>query len=382
VTGRLLITGGAGFIGSRIALRLAAEGWDVRVLDALLPQVHGPAPEDLPVVRELQRATEFIIGDAADPATCARAVAQRTHVLHLAAETGTGQSIYSAARYARANVLATATLTDALVEHRGGLETVVVASSRAVYGEGRCHCPLHGAVDPLPRRHTDLMAGRFEPRCPICDSEAEPTATPETAQPSPISVYAVTKLAQEHLVLAACRTLRLRGAALRYQNVYGAGQSMRNPYVGILPLFAGAITTGEQLHIFENGLQTRDFVHVSDVVAATCHALVAAPSEPVAINVGSGKAVGVLTLLHHLEKSLGCEARKQVTGEFRQGDIRHNRACLKRANTLLGFEPRVSLREGLEEFVRWAATERDALPGFAHRYAIALNEMRVRGLIR
>jgi dTDP-L-rhamnose 4-epimerase len=205
--------------------------------------------------------------------------------------------------------------------------------------------------------------------------------TPETALPSPVSVYAVTKLAQEHLVLGACRALGLRGAALRYQNVYGAGQSLRNPYVGILPLFAGAITTDQPLQIFEDGRQTRDLVHVADVVAATCRALAEPPAEPVAVNVGGGNALDLLGLLRHVEQALGRPARAVITGRFREGDIRHNRACLERAGALLGFAPRVSLREGIAEFVDWANAERGAMEGFAARYTMAVDEMRQRGLI-
>lgn len=378
---RLLITGGAGFIGARVALRLASEGWHVRVLDALLPQVHGPAPHELPVIRDLRRVAELIVGDVRDRRVCACALAHCTHVLHLAAETGTGQSVYSTARYADANVLGTATLCDAFAACGTMLETVVVASSRAIYGEGRSRCVEHGPVDPPPRRHVDLMARLFEPRCPICRAWVGSVATPETAQPSPVSVYSVTKLAQEHLVLGACRALGLRGAALRYQNVYGAGQSLRNPYVGILPLFAGAIMTGEPLQIFEDGHQTRDFVHVADVVAATCRALTEPPAEPVAINVGAGSGVDLLSLLGHVERALGRQAHAVITGQFREGDIRHNRACLERAGALLGFAPRVSLQDGVAEFVAWANAERGALVGFAERYAASMAEMRQRGLI-
>jgi dTDP-L-rhamnose 4-epimerase len=381
VGGHVLVTGGAGFIGSRVALRLANEGWDVRILDALLPQVHGPALHELPLISELRQVTEFVIGDIGDPDTCARALAGRTHVLHLAAETGTGQSVYSAARYVEANVLATARLSDAFLQCRDMLETVVVASSRAIYGEGRGQCAEHGPVDPPPRQHDDLRARRFEPRCPLCGVAVKPLATPESAQLSPISVYAVTKLAQEHLMLNACRALGLKGAALRYQNVYGAGQSMRNPYVGILPLFAGAIATGEPLQIFEDGDQTRDFVHLSDVVEATCRALAQPPAEPVAINIGSGTALGLLDLLGRLEALLGRPSRRQVTGEAREGDIRHNRACLQRAEALLGFVPQMSLEDGLAEFIRWAESESGALTGFAERYAVALGEMRQHGLV-
>jgi dTDP-L-rhamnose 4-epimerase len=381
VNRRLLITGGAGFIGARVALRLAGEGWDVRVLDAMLSQVHGPAPYDLPIIRELRQTVELVVGDVRDQPTCTRALAGRSHVLHLAAETGTGQSVYSAARYAEANVLGTATLIDAFATCRDTLEAVVVASSRAIYGEGRCHCTEHGPVDPPPRRHADLMERRFEPRCPICGAMVESVPTPEAALPSPVSVYAVTKLAQEHLVLGACRALGLRGAALRYQNVYGAGQSLRNPYAGILPLFAGAITTGHPLQIFEDGHQTRDFVHVADAVAATCRVLAEPPAEPMAINVGTGGAVDLLSLLRHVERALGRSARAVITGQFREGDIRHNRACLKRACALFGFAPRVSLREGVAEFVNWANAERVAMAGFARRYATSMAEMRQRGLI-
>ncbi|HEY4169841.1 MAG TPA: NAD-dependent epimerase/dehydratase family protein [Reyranella sp.] len=379
--GRVLITGGAGFIGSRAALRLAREGWEVRVLDALLEQVHGPAPEASAPFRALRKSVEVIVGDVRDARTCGRALAGCSHVLHLAAETGTGQSVYSTARYADANVLGTATLCDALARCRASVETVVVASSRAVYGEGRALCAGHGAVDPPPRRHADLLGRRFEPRCPICGAAVEPLPTPETAQAAPVSVYGVTKLAQEQLVLGACRTFGLRGAALRYQNVYGAGQSLRNPYVGILPLFTGAIATGEPLQLFEDGRQTRDFVHVDDVVSATCRALAEPPAEPMAINVGSGSAVDLFDLLGEVERALGRPARATVTGEFREGDIRHNRACLGRATLMLAFAPRMSLPDGVAEFVDWADRERGALAGFAERYGRATQEMRQRGLI-
>jgi dTDP-L-rhamnose 4-epimerase len=329
----------------------------------------------------LRQSVDLIVGDVRDPRTCWRALAGRSHVLHLAAETGTGQSVYSTARYADANVLGTAVLCDALARHRSTLETVVVASSRALYGEGRALCTEHGAVDPPHRRHADLRMHRFAPRCPVCAAPVEPLPTPETAPAAPASVYATTKLAQEQLVLGACRALGLRGAALRYQNVYGAGQSLRNPYVGILPLFAGAIATGEMVQLFEDGHQTRDFVHVDDVVSATWRALAAPPIEPLTVNVGSGNAIDLLGLLREVEHALGRPARATVTGEFREGDIRHNQACLKRAAAVLAFEPRVTLRDGIAGFVDWADGESDALLGFAKRYGRATQEMRQRGLI-
>lgn len=381
MTGCILITGGAGFIGSRVALRLAGAGWKVRVLDVLLEQVHGPEPYESGTVRRLQRSVDFMEGDVRDSDTCRRSLDGCTHLLHLAAETGTGQSVYNTARYVDANVLATATLCDAIADCRPQLRTVVVASSRAIYGEGRGTCLVHGAVDPPARRHADLAAGRFEPRCPMCSAAVDPIATPETAPPSPVSVYGVTKLAQEQLVLGACRALGLQGAALRFQNVYGPGQSLRNPYVGILPLFAGAIASGEPLQLFEDGRQTRDFIHVDDVVGATCRALATPPDEPLAINVGSGTAVNLLTLLRHVEQTMGRQANSRVTGEAREGDIRHNRADLQRARTLLDFAPSVSLRHGIAQFVNWAQGEHDAIAGFAARYGQATQEMRERGLI-
>ena len=381
MNGRVLITGGAGFIGSRVALRLAHEGWEVRVLDVLLEQVHGPAPEESATVRALGEGIEVNVGGVRDARACWRALAGCSHVLHLAAETGTGQSTYSIARYADANVLGTATLCDAIARCRATVKTVVVASSRAIYGEGRALCTEHGAVDPPPRRHADLLGRHFEPRCPTCGAPVESLPTPETAQAAPVSVYGVTKLAQEQLVLGACRTLGLRGAALRYQNVYGAGQSLRNPYVGILPLFAGAIATGETLQLFEDGRQTRDFVHVDDVVTATCRALTKPPAEPMAINVGAGGAIDLFGLLGEVERALGRTARASVTGEFREGDIRHNRACLKRATLMLGFAPHIALHDGVAEFVDWASGQRGALAGFAERYGRATQEMRQRGLI-
>lgn len=377
---RILITGGAGFIGSRVALRLAAEGWDVRVVDNFSPQVHGPAPEQSHVVKELRQAVDLITGDVCDPGAWSQGLRDRSHVLHLAAETGTAQSGYSAARYCEVNIVGTGHLIDALVRERIELASLVVASSRAIYGEGRGHCPAHGSVDPPARQRGDLLAGRFEPRCPKCSQTITPRATPEEAAPAPSSVYAVTKLAQEQLVLGTCNSLGLKGAALRYQNVYGAGQSMRNPYAGILPLFAGALMSGEPLQIFEDGFQTRDFVHVVDVVAATCRAVAEPPNEPVALNIGSGTSMNLLDLLAEMELRLNRSTEVQITGEFREGDIRHHCASLERVGALLGFVPQVMFRQGLVEFLDWSCGE--PLIGFGDRYTASVAEIRRHRLLQ
>ena len=379
---RILITGGAGFIGSKVALRLAAEGWDVRVLDNFVPQVHGPEPERSRVFRELSRAVDLVRGDVRDPAAWSRALQGRSHVLHLAAETGTAQSGYSAGHYCAVNVVGTGNLIDTLFRERIALAALVVASSRAIYGEGRAICPEHGPVYPSQRKRMDLAAGCFEPRCPQCNIPASPAATPEDAPPAPSSVYAVTKLAQEQLVLGACRTLGLKGAALRYQNVYGPGQSMRNPYAGILPLFAGAIMTGDRLHIFEDGFQTRDFVNIADVVAATCRAVSSPPDEPTPINIGSGTSMSLHDVLGEIERALGRTADARLMGGYREGDIRHNVALLDRARDLLGFAPQVPFRRGLAEFIEWSREECDGAAGFSIRYATSVDEMRRNNIIQ
>ncbi len=372
---RALITGGAGFIGTHLSRRLLAEGLEVVVLDAFTPQVHGDNRDLAP---DLRGSVRLVRGDIRDEAALRRALAGVEAVVHLAAETGTGQSMYEVTRYSEVNLQGTAQLMDLLVNDPDRrVRHLVVASSRAVYGEGRYRCPLDGVVFPPARSRVALALGRFEPACPVCGLPLDRLPTTEDTPPAPTSFYGLTKLVQEKMGLLFGGTLGISTHALRYQNVFGPGQSLQNPYTGILAIFSGLARSGETLRIFEDGLESRDFVHVRDVVEATWRALNTEAPEPVALNVGSGVATTVAEVAEGIVRHLGSRSRIQVTGEFRIGDIRHNTADLTRVREQLGFTPTTAFQEDLEAFLDWAAEERPATGG----YARSLEELRSRRLM-
>lgn len=353
MTRRVLITGGAGFIGSRLAESLARRGDPVVVLDALVPQVHG----DVGGRPDLPDAVEFIRGDVCDAACVREALAGATDVVHLAALTGTGQSMYEVEAYVRTNVLGTAVLLDAVAACRGARPRVVLASSRAVYGEGACRCPSCGVVHPAPRAAARLAAGRWEPVCPRCGAQVRATGTPEDLAPDPASIYGATKWQQEILLATLARSCGLAGVALRFQNVYGAGQSLRNPYTGILPLFVSKGLAGEPMPLYEDGGMTRDFVHVDDAVRALLLALDRSEAPGGVYNVGAGRPVTLREVAREVAGVLGVVDGPAVTGKYRLGDVRHACADLSRASRELGFRPEVPFADGVRELVAWARTQ-------------------------
>jgi dTDP-L-rhamnose 4-epimerase len=349
---RVLLTGGAGFIGVRLARHLAEAGSRVRVLDSLLPQVHGPLPQ---VPAELGEFCEVLVGDVRDPAAVAAAVAGVESVVHLAAETGTGQSMYAVHRHADVNVGGTAVLLEALAPHAARLRRLIVTSSRAVYGEGRYECPQCGPVAPLGRGHERLSHGLWDPVCPRCAGPVEPRPTDEDTPTRPASVYGTTKLAQELLVLNFGAAFGVHAVALRLQNVYGEGQSLSNPYTGILTHFLNAVRLGEAPRVFEDGQESRDFVHVDDVVGAIAAAL-RRRHVPEILNVGSGTRTSILDVAAAICRVMGSSLAPQVVGTYRAGDIRHGVADLRRARAALDYHPRVDFDSGLRGFVSWAVT--------------------------
>ncbi|HEY3351747.1 MAG TPA: NAD-dependent epimerase/dehydratase family protein [Polyangia bacterium] len=347
MTGRVLITGGAGFIGSRLARRLHEAGQQVRILDALVPQVHGASPQ-LP--DWLTASGEVRVGDVRDRDVVAAALDDVVAVVHLAAETGPAQSMYEIERYVGANVQGTAVVLQAVLERRDRVRRLVVASSRAVYGEGKYLCAACGPVVPDQRRDERLKAGQWDPTCPRCGGALTPVATDEECAPKPTSIYAVTKLAQEQMAVAFGRAYGIPTAALRYQNVYGGGQSLTNPYVGVLAIFTARIKSGKGLQVYEDGRIQRDFVHVDDVVAATQLALTAPLADAHVLNVGSGRPVSIHEVANELCRTLGArDVAIDVTGQYRAGDIRHCYADLTQAGRVLGYAPQVSLAGGLRE---------------------------------
>lgn len=354
----VLITGGAGFIGSKLGPRLIAQGLRVRVLDSLSPQIHGadavmPAWTNHPLV-------ETQTGSVTERADWLRALKGVSAVVHLAAETGTGQSMYEIARYNEVNSQGTALLLDILAQTPDhGIDRVVLTSSRSVYGEGRYECGgcMAGPVYPSSRGAEQLAAAQWDPACPSCGGALAAAPTREVDATSPASVYAATKLAQEDLVRIACGALGIGYAILRLQNVYGEGQSLKNPYTGILSIFSTRIRRGGELPLFEDGEETRDFIHVDDVAEALARAVTSPEPVNTTINVGSGKATSVAEVAGLLNAALGGRSPTRVTGEYRLGDIRHNCADIARLDSLLGYRPQVSLSDGLARFAAWVLSE-------------------------
>jgi dTDP-L-rhamnose 4-epimerase len=376
---KFLITGGAGFIGSRLATVLESDGHSVTIFDSLLPQVHGDDPDKSELLGVARKAGDVVVGDVTDREALERVLVGQDVVVHLAAETGTGQSMYEIERYNRVNVGGTALLLDILVNDKNrSVSKVVVASSRSIYGEGRYFSQQLGYVYPGARRESDLIAGRFEPTYEGDESGLTLVGTSEDSRIHPSSVYGITKQTQESLVMTVGPSVGIASVALRYQNVFGPGQSLTNPYTGILSIFTSLIRQGKPINVFEDGLESRDFVFVDDAVRATAQAALDPRADGQVLNVGSGVATTVNTVVAELMVALGRTVPVEITGNFRLGDIRHNVADLTRVREAIGFEPEVSFREGVEAFVGWAR-DRELVEG---GYETSLAEMRQRQLLK
>jgi dTDP-L-rhamnose 4-epimerase len=374
----ILITGGAGFIGSRLALSLVAKGHKVRVLDSLAPQIHGVEPESSPLFRSIQGKVEFLRGSVTSRDDLMKALTGMDTVVHLAAETGTGQSMYAIRHYTDVNVGGTALLLDLIANEPFPVKKIVVASSRAVYGEGKYQCSHHGTVFPSSRLAENMEKGDFAVHCPLCGIPAEMVPTDEETPVRPSSVYGITKLTQEQMVLTVGKALGISALAFRYQNVYGPGQSLSNPYTGILSIFSTRIRNGSSINIFEDGRESRDFVFIDDVVAVTARGIEHQTQLVDVFNVGSGVATDVLTIAGTLQHLLGGNVPIEISGQFRVGDIRHNVADLAKVRAILGFEPSISIEEGLRRFVSWVKGEKVQ----ADHYEESIRELRAKGLFK
>jgi dTDP-L-rhamnose 4-epimerase len=353
---RILITGGAGFIGTHLTRLALAADLQVRILDNLSPQVHGEAG-----ALEPPPTCEFIRGDVNVRSDVQRALKDVDTVVHLAAETGTGQSMYEIDRYYRVNVQGTALLFDILANGEHSVQNFILASSRSVYGEGAYICfgcdPNGARRFPTARTPEQLAANEWTPTCPACGGPIEPTATREDDRLAPASIYAASKLAQEDLVRVACGALGIPHSILRFQNVFGEGQSLSNPYTGILSIFSTRIRLGLALPIFEDGEETRDFVHVEDVATAVLRCIERPTFPGVTLNVGSGRPVSIMSVARMLQKSMGSTVEPHVTGQYRVGDIRHNFADISRLESVIGFRPAISVEAGMRRFCDWVRTQ-------------------------
>lgn len=376
---KILVTGGAGFIGSATVLRLIEDGCEVRIIDNLLPQIHGDDPARSPTFARIRDHVEVIVGDVRDETAMTRAMAGQEAVLHLAALTGTGQSMYQAAEYAAVNVTATALLTD-LILRSDTIGGVVLASSRSIYGEGQYRRPSDGAIVFPGLRSVDRMRqGDFLLHDPETGEVLEAMPTTEDARQHPVSIYAATKAAQEQILRCLADGLALPMVALRYQNVYGPGQSLRNPYTGILSIFTRALHNQQRINLFEDGNPARDFVFIDDVVEANVRALNLAKPGFSAVNVGTGQETTVRDVVDALSRALGVRARYDISGDFRVGDIRTCFAATDRARSEFGIEAEIAFAEGCQAFVEWAMASDELEASTSYRHS--LDEMKAHNLL-
>lgn len=349
----VLVTGGAGFVGSHLVDALLRRGDRVRVLDDLLPQAHPTGK-----ARFLSKEAELLVGDLRDPAMCARALEGVEVVHHLGGMVGNGQSMYDVRRYVDVNATGTATLLEAILARRDRIRRLVVASSMVVYGDGAYACPTHGKVSHVERPIARLRARLWEPICASCGAEVRAIATDEDHALRPTSTYGVSKLAQEQLSLVLGRAYGLPTIALRYLNIYGSRQALSNPYTGVAAIMTTRLRNGKPPTIFEDGEQARDFVHVSDVVRANS-AAADAPADAcgAAYNVATGRRVRIAEVARLLARHLGVHIKPEITGAFREGDIRHCFADVTRATNRLGFQAKITFEDGVRELVEWASNE-------------------------
>lgn len=374
---KILVTGGAGFIGSHLVDRLIKKRYRVTVFDNLEPQVH---PDGLPEYHNLK--ARFIRGDIRKKKDLKEVVADADAIVHFAAAVGVGQSQYQIAKYVETNIQGTANLLDVLANEKHRVKKLVVASSMSIYGEGLYECRKCGRVKP-PLRDFDvsppesLPPGYWEPKCPFCKGVLKPVPTPEETPLVSNSIYAVSKKEQEEMVLLIGKTYGIPSVALRFFNVYGPRQSLSNPYTGVSAIFLSRIKNHNPPVVYEDGLQSRDFIWVGDIVDACILSMEREEANYQVFNVGSGKPVSILEIANVLIKLLGIrDVKPEVTYGFRKGDVRHCYADTAKIKKMLGFEPQVSFEDGLKRLINWS---RDVKA--EDRFVKASGELKKRNLI-
>lgn len=374
----VLITGGAGFIGSNLSKVLIKRGHSVTVLDSISPQIHKDGIHS-PLVKQLPESVNLVVGDVCKREDWVKVLPGADVVVHLAAETGTGQSMYAIEHYSAVNIGGTSLLLDLLTNTTHQVKKVIVASSRAIYGEGAYRTKNGEIVYPESRKEADLLAGKFEPIHPETGEILEMIHTDEQARIHPSSVYGITKQVQEQLVLTVCQSLGIDAIAYRYQNVYGPGQSLTNPYTGILSIFSNLMLNGQDINIFEDGRESRDFVYIDDVVHATLLGI--EYNQPIndAFNVGTGIPTTVTQVAETLQQLYGTQVAIAVSGNFRIGDIRHNAADIHKAQTVLGYTPQTDFKTGVAAFAEWVKANK---PEKSNAFQHSLEEMTAKGLLK
>jgi dTDP-L-rhamnose 4-epimerase len=345
-----LVTGGGGFIGSFMVERLLSAGHQVRVIDALVPQVHG---EGRTRSAYIPAEVDFIHADLRDSAAVARALQGVNKVVHLAAEVGVGQSMYEITRYVGGNTYATAVLLQEMLPIRERIERFVVASSMSIYGEGEYDCLNCGVIAPRLRGEQQLQQHRWEVVCAQCSAEARPIPTRETKPLYPTSIYAITKRDHEELCLVFGQAYGIPTSAMRFFNVYGPRQALSNPYTGVAAIFSSRLLARKRPPVFEDGRQSRDFVHVTDLVNGILLALDSDRAAGEVFNLGTGLPRTIGEVAQALAQALGREFEPELLGQYRAGDIRHCFADISKARQVLGYQPQVSFDGGIRELVEW-----------------------------
>ena len=372
----VLITGGAGFIGSRLCEKLFDKGYHITVLDNLSAQVHGNNESVL--FEKIKDKCSFIKGDVCNKKIWPVALKGQDILIHLAAETGTGQSMYELSKYNNVNIMGTTNMLDCLAQENHNVKKIIIASSRAIYGEGKYMCSDHGATYPQERSELLMQKGDFDPKCMICDIDLRLVGTDEKSKINPLSIYAMNKYCQEMMVMLMGKRLNIPTVSLRYQNVYGPGQSLSNPYTGIISIFSTRLLNGNNLDIYEDGLESRDFVFVDDAVDATILCMQSANADGEIFNVGSGKNTTVIEVAQSLIRLLDSQGKTSTSGKYRLGDIRHNYADITKIHNILGYSPKYSFQDGLAEFVKWVQNQKIV----EDNYEESVKELKDKGLIK
>ena len=373
----ILITGGAGFIGSNLTINLVKKGYNITILDNLSEQVHGGNQQSR-LYDSVKDISTFILGDVCNKSDWQRALNGQDAVVHLASETGTGQSMYEITRYNEVNIMGTSHLLNILANENHTVQKMIIASSRSIYGEGKYFCKNDGDVYPFSREEKDLINGNFETKCPFCQDVLKLKSTDEKSKIHPSSIYGITKQQQEQMILLMGNVLNIPSVVLRYQNVYGPGQSLTNPYTGILSIFSTRLLNGNDIDIYEDGEESRDFVYIDDVVNATTMALEKTEANNKIFNVGSGNPTSVNKVANTLYKLYESTGSINISGKFRLGDIRHNYADIKKISAILGFVPKVDFKTGVTRFVKWV--KRQERP--EDKYENSINELKNKGLMK
>lgn len=356
----VLITGGAGFIGAEIVKQLYETGeWKITVLDSMTEQIHGKNWKNSYLLKKIKDKCYFVKASVTDMDTLLSLVEDAEYIIHLAAETGTGQSMYKINQYNETNIMGTSNILQAIstLGNKNRVKKIILSSSRSVYGEGKYECDICGIVYPNSRTREHLLKGDFNIYCPNCGKKLKLVHTTEDSDIKPVSLYAFTKYTQEMMLQTMCPALGVDYTIFRFQNVYGIGQSLKNPYTGILSIFSSLMLENKPINVFEDGLESRDFINVVDIASGVIVALENERSNGEIINLGSGVGTTVNEITEILKKAYNSNSQINITGDFRLGDIAHNIGDISKAKDILDFHVTVTLEDGLSQFCRWVKNQ-------------------------